>query len=64
MIFFSPINLPNSAAPRTPLVGPDSIIVKGIIFVASKVSIPPLDCMTYGLPEKFDSFNFVLSLSR
>ena len=43
---FSLINFPNSAAPNTPLVGPDSIIVKGIAFVDSKVSIPPLDCIT------------------
>ena len=50
IISFTPINFPISAAPKTPLVGPDSMIVKGVFFVLSKVSIPPFDYMTYGLP--------------
>ena len=64
IILFSPISFPSSAAPKTPLVGPDSIIVKGVAFVASNVSMPPLDCITYGIAEKFEAFSFFERLSK
>ena len=44
--FGSPISRPSSAAPRTPLAGPDSTIVIGIRCAFSTESTPQFDCMT------------------
>ncbi len=46
MTFGSPIISPMKAAPMTPATGPDSTRLIGAALPASKVALPPLDCIT------------------